>query len=144
MNKIYADVNEDENVDEPNFQWVVLASEAGGHQELLKRELGIAAEQLCDYEDKISSLNESLVIWKVKACEAAEREAALREELDLLKPTFESTFDAAQRDRTERDALQQRLTVAEQFVQRLIDFTKNQDSITTGYLSDILNVIKGK
>lgn len=39
---------------------------------------------------------------------------ALREELDLLKPTFESTFDAAQRDRTERDDLQHRLTVAEQ------------------------------
>lgn len=45
---------------------------------------------------------------------ALAREAALREELDLLKPTLESTFDAAQRDRAERDVLQQRMTVAEQ------------------------------
>lgn len=30
MNKIYADVTEDDLVDLPNFQWVVLASEVEG------------------------------------------------------------------------------------------------------------------
>lgn len=42
----------------------------------------------------------------------------------------------------ERDALQQRLTVAEQFVQKLVDCSKGQDSIATGYLSDILDSLK--
>lgn len=42
----------------------------------------------------------------------------------------------------ERDALQQRLTVAEQFVQKMVDCTKGQGSIATGYLSDILAALK--
>lgn len=42
------------------------------------------------------------------------REAELQEELDLIQPTFESTFDAAQRCRAERDALQERLNAADQ------------------------------
>lgn len=43
----------------------------------------------------------------------------------------------------ERDDLQQRLTISEKYVQRLVNCSKNQDSIATGYLSDILDVIKG-
>ena len=55
------------------------------------------------------------------------------------------------------DALQQRLTVADQmaaelerrlseteeFLNKMVYCTKGQDSIATGYLSDILDVIKG-
>ena len=41
------------------------------------------------------------------------------------------------------DALQRRLTEAESFVQKMVDCTKGQDSIATGYLSDILDVLKG-
>ena len=43
----------------------------------------------------------------------------------------------------EYDEVYERLTTAEQYVQKLIDASENQDSIATGYLSDILNVIKG-
>lgn len=41
------------------------------------------------------------------------------------------------------DALQRRLTEAESFVQKMVDCTKGQDSVATGYLSDILDMIKG-
>lgn len=44
----------------------------------------------------------------------------------------------------EYDEVCERLTAAEQFVRKLIDCAKNQDSIATGYLSDILDVIKGE
>lgn len=62
-----------------------------------------------------------LATWKQKACEAAEREAALREELRLAK-SLQTTTDAivvmvdGQRDHwiEKHNALQQRLNVAEQ------------------------------
>lgn len=41
------------------------------------------------------------------------------------------------------DAILKRLTDAENFVQKMVDCTKGQDSIATGYLSDILDMIKG-
>lgn len=51
-----------------------------------------------------------LATWKQKACEAAERETALREELAALRESYE-----AMRDRKNSIVyLQQRLTVAEQ------------------------------
>lgn len=49
-----------------------------------------------------------LSIWKQKACEAAEREAALREELEKV------CGDEWRKDKRQIVALQQRLTVAEQ------------------------------
>lgn len=42
------------------------------------------------------------------------------------------------------DALQQSLNDSEKFVQKMADCTKGQDSVATGYISDILDVIKGK
>lgn len=123
MNKIYADVSEDYSVDGPNFQWVVLASEV---------------------QVELSSLNESLGIWKVKACEAAEREASLREELSMERNITTGQRKSLDVCAEQINTLQKRLTVAEQFVQRMADCSKNQDSIATGYLSDILDVIKGK
>lgn len=42
------------------------------------------------------------------------------------------------------EAMQKRLADAEIFVQKMVDCSKGQDSIATGYLSDILDVIKGK
>ena len=53
-----------------------------------------------------------------------------------LDQTGDSPMDCA-------NQLQQRLTTAEKYVQRLVNCSKNQDSIATGYLSDILDVIKG-
>ena len=47
-----------------------------------------------------------LATWKQKACEAAEREAALREELDQARATGKSYMEMS-------EELQQRLTVAE-------------------------------
>lgn len=67
-----------------------------------------------------------LATWKQKACEAAEREAALREELRLAK-SLQTTTDAivvmvdGQRDHwiEKHNALQQRLTVAGQRIGEL-------------------------
>lgn len=63
-------------------------------------------------------------------------EAALQKELAALKVAAANVI-------VEGDALQQRLTDAECFVQKMIDCSKGQDSIASGYLSDILDVIKG-
>lgn len=41
------------------------------------------------------------------------------------------------------DSILKRLNDAENFVQKMVDCTKGQDSVATGYLSDILDVIKG-
>lgn len=79
------------------------------------------------YEDLVFQLNE-----------LNKREAALREELEALRESYE-----AMRDRKNSIVdLQQRLTVAEQFVQKLVDCSKGQDSIATGYLSDIFAELK--
>ena len=39
--------------------------------------------------------------------------------------------------------LERRLSETEEFVNKMVYCTKGQDSIATGYLSDILDVIKG-
>ena len=39
--------------------------------------------------------------------------------------------------------LERRLSEAEEFLNKMVYCTKGQDSIATGYLSDILDVIKG-
>ena len=71
--------------------------------------------------------------WVVLASDAEEREAEIGRLYDSV----------VHRSNRERAALQQRLTATEQFVQKMVDCSKNQDSIATGYLSDILDVIKG-
>lgn len=63
------------------------------------------------------------------------REAALREELRNM-----TSLAMGRGDRV--DSLRDRLTVAEQRVQRMIDCSKGQGSIATGYLSDILALLK--
>lgn len=110
MNKIYANVNEDENVDEPNFQWVVLASEA---------------------EEREAALQEELAKFKAGCVDLSSQVRELEHKMDYYKG-----------EGLRADALQQRLTVAEQRVQRMVDCSKGQDSIATGYLSDILALLK--
>lgn len=65
-----------------------------------------------------------LATWKQKACEAAEREAALREELRKWK---ETTLRHSQ----DRDEIQQRLTVAErresEAREELLDLSRKLD-----------------
>ena len=39
--------------------------------------------------------------------------------------------------------LEQRLSETEEFLNKMVCCTKGQDSIATGYLSDILDVLKG-
>lgn len=39
--------------------------------------------------------------------------------------------------------LKRRLSEAEEFLNKMVYCTKGQDSIATGYLSDILDVLKG-
>lgn len=52
-------------------------------------------------------------------------------------------YGGTKRLRDENDDLQQRLTVAERYVQKMIDCSQGQDSIATGYLAEILDAIKG-
>lgn len=66
---------------------------------------------------------------------ALAREAALREELYQAKEARDAEMLNGVRT-------QQRLTVAEQQVQRMVDCSKGQDSVATGYLSDILALLK--
>ncbi len=58
-------------------------------------------------QSELSALREELTIWKTKACEAAEREAALREELAKLRERHDTV-------KCQRNDAQQRLTAAEQ------------------------------
>ena len=73
---------------------------------------------------------------------------ALMEELESIKASvdgYESPEHAAKvADELghQCNVLQQRLTVAEKLVQKLVDCSKGQDSIATGYLSDILDSLK--
>lgn len=78
-----------------------------------------------------------------------DREAALREDLTRSNESAQKCIVSADRQHLravnaerERDALQKRLTVAEQRVQRMVDCSKGQDSVATGYLSDILTLLK--
>ena len=66
---------------------------------------------------------------------SAEREAALREELSKLADDYCEKVD-------DLVDLQQRLTEAERYVQKMIDCSQGQDSIATGYLADILAKLK--
>lgn len=67
----------------------------------------------------------------------------LQEELQVANNACSILTDLTKTISAEKHDLQQCLTVAEQFVQKLINSSKNQDSIATGYLSDILDVING-
>jgi len=79
------------------------------------------------YEDVVANLDSALG-----------REAALREELAAMRESYE-----AMRDRKNSIVyLQQRLTFAEQRVQRMVDCSRGKDSVATGYLSDILDLLK--
>ena len=78
--------------------------------------------------------------------EAERRESALREELATSRTAFKEELDGVKytrrKFRQERDALQQRLTDAERYVQKMVDCSQGQDSIATGYLADILGKLK--
>ena len=62
MNKIYADVTEDENVDEPNFQWVVLASEVEEREAALTDYLDAALKQVKENWDYAQDKQQRLTI----------------------------------------------------------------------------------
>lgn len=66
--------------------------------------------------------------------------AELELEMERAFLSFQVELEAI---KAEHDALQQRLTDAENFLQKMVDCTKGQDSVATGYLSDILDVLKG-
>lgn len=74
MNKIYADVTEDDLVNEPNFQWVVLATEVEDREAAL-------TEQLFGQEQVIENLTV--------------QEAALRDERDALQQRLTATEQRA-------------------------------------------------
>ena len=58
MNKIYADVTEDDLVDLPNFQWVVLASEAEEREAALREELVKAEQRASDMEELLREVTD--------------------------------------------------------------------------------------
>lgn len=76
------------------------------------------------YEDVVANLDAALG-----------REAALRESLTDKREEYNKLCDRYY-------ALQHRLTVAEQRVQRMVECSKGQDSVATGYLSDIIALLK--
>lgn len=83
--------------------------------------------------------------------EALAREAALREQLETLRSDRDAEKEMKAKARSQRDVqtiragdLQTRLQAVQKYVEKLIDQSKNQDSIATGCLSDILYVIKEK
>ena len=90
----------------------------------------------------------------LKVAELERREAALREELERSTARYDREVlglnnegdpiggDPAGGYKNDNARLQQRLTVAEQRVQRMVDCSKGKDSVATGYLSDILALFK--
>ena len=149
MNEIYADVTEDYSVDGPNFQWVVLASEVEEREAALREELDKANDKI----DKAWNLSHALDHqgFIPGALDAWKRPVKQHLPYDFSgNPGASATQycngwnDSGGYWSAHAKDIQQRLTLAEQFVQKLIDCTKNQDSIATGYLSDILDVIKGE
>ena len=98
-----------------------------------------AAEVIIQAGEHVEShLEKQIDILRIDLDAALGREAALREDLEALRESYE-----AMRDRKNSIVyLQQRLTFAEQRVQRMVDCSKGQDSIATGYLSDILALLK--
>lgn len=101
-------------------------------EEKLREELESALAR----EAEVGRLYDSLVHRSNRERVASyKREAVLRN--DVL--TLEKGGQLIVRDMHE---YRQRLTVAEQRVQRMVDCSKGQDSIATGYLSDILALLK--
>lgn len=94
-----------------------------------------------------------LATWKQKACEAAEREAALLEELALITAAFDELascvgFSEARLDQTGdspidcANQLQRRLTVAEQRVDLLEGLLKSGSSPTYAHCSAVMEALK--
>lgn len=93
-----------------------------------------------------------LATWKQKACEAAEREAALREELAKFKAgcvdlssqvrELEHKMDYYKGEGMRADALQQRLAVAEQRVDLLEGLLKSGSSPTYAHCSAVMEALK--
>lgn len=93
MNKIYADVSEDENVDEPNFQWVVLASEAEEREDALQEELAKFKAGCVDLSSQVRELEHKMDYYKgegLRADALQQRLTIAEERISLLeKPCFE-------------------------------------------------------
>lgn len=70
-------------------------------------------------------------------------EAGLRREV-LAKEESKEHLSVVLDQRVKIDDLQQRLVYAREYVQKIAYSAKGQDSIATGYLSDILDVLGGK
>lgn len=94
-----------------------------------------------------------LATWKQKACEAEEREAALRESLALIIVSFDELaacvdFSEARLDQTGdspidcANQLQQRLTVAERRVDLLEGLLKSGSSPTYAHCSAVMEALK--
>ena len=90
-----------------------------------------------------------LATWKQKACEAADREAALREEIEMAKQVQEATDAIVTMVDGQRDhwiekcgLLKQRLTVAEQRVDLLEGLLKSGSSPTYAHCSAVMEALK--
>lgn len=112
MNKIYADVTEDENVDEPNFQWVVLASEAEEREAALREELKslsavrnqnrVLVETVKEVEFITASLKQSLTVAEQRS---GKLEAALINVRETLGREYWDQFAGLDETRDILDAV---------------------------------------
>ena len=83
------------------------------------------------YEDVVAQLDAALG-----------REAALREELETEKTGAEGIYQQLEFCQKQRDALQQRLTVAEQRVDLLEGLLKSGSSPTYAHCSAVMEALK--
>ena len=107
LNQIYADVNEDDSVGEPNFQWVVLASEALAREAALREELDRNKSLYSQLEKALSRVH--CMYGKRLLDLTGERQTVLVPDEEFVK-----YFEELKCLKGENSALQQRLTVAEQ------------------------------
>lgn len=153
MNKIYADVSQIEIGSQPDYQWVVLASEVeelsvtnilldivpggdGMGEEVYARSIDDVTAAMAKQWDLIEELQEELHNARVAASDTH----GLIEYYEESKKSLQQRLTASM----ERESsLHLRLAIISEFVQKLVDCSKDQERVATGYLSDILDVIKG-
>lgn len=69
---------------------------------------------------------------------------ALREDLSSWKARCSRRVDDIKLVIEERNELRERRDFAQEFVHKMAEAAKGQESIATGYLSDILDALQGK
>jgi uncharacterized protein YhaN len=89
------------------------------------------------YFDSWKRTEQELDAQRLRADTAEAELAIIRPERDLYKASSEALED-------QWNAAEKRIADGIAYVQKLVDCSKNQDSVATGYLSDILSALNQK